>query len=99
MPDSVKSNAVNNSIRFTSIPLTKLTKKQLIELFTGRVATPLSPESLYHNTLRAAFEQIAAFVSALVPTMNSEDRIAVYRGMAVLRRLIDEEIAKRKKIN
>lgn len=51
------------------------------------------------NTLRAAFEQIAAFVSALVPTMNSEDRIAVYRGMAVLRRLIDEEIAKRKKIN
>lgn len=51
------------------------------------------------KTLRTAFEQIAAFVSALAPAMNSEDRIAIYQGMTVLRRLIDEEIEKRKKIN
>ena len=44
-----KSGEVNNSILSAPIiSLTKLTKRQLIELFTGRVAAPLSPESLYH---------------------------------------------------
>ena len=36
MPERVKSNAVNNSIRFTSISLTKLTKTQLID-FANRI--------------------------------------------------------------
>lgn len=85
MPERVKSNAVNNSIRFTSISLTKLTKAQLID-FANKICKVNNYSYLCDATeLRYAvrkniFDVIIKRRPCLTSTLRSCGSVARIRG-------------------